>query len=145
MVHLICQISVWMGSAALIPYAAWVKQGYLYTLVIPVVVYRLYVPGCWGALCAFAGTALNRLVIAQNGGLMPVFPSLSRYTGYFQEGMLGVVDQSHLLGSQTTRLAFLADWIDTGAGILSIGDLFIHGFVGIVVYAAIRAMQPVSC
>jgi Family of unknown function (DUF5317) len=68
-----------------------------------------------------AGTLLNVIVVAANGGRMPVAPQLA--------GVLatrGAVGQYIVMGS-TTQLSFLGDWIPMlGApSAVSVGDLLI--------------------
>lgn len=75
----------------------------------------------WGLLAGpwlifYLGAGLNQLVMAVNGGAMPVlFP--------------GVLDLSsdpiHIAMTHATHLKFLADWIDLHTAILSPGDLLL--------------------
>ena len=86
-----------------------------------------------------AGTVMNKVVMHYNGGKMPVFPSFSYLTGYTTPEMLtSGVDSIHIMGDASTKLPFLADFIDVGYSILSIGDIFIRGFVFIMLYATIK-------
>ena len=45
---------------------------------------------------------------------MPVYATLSNYTGYFDESVLGTVDQIHILGTEETKYKILTDFIDVG-------------------------------
>jgi len=76
--------------------------------------------------------------MSQNGGKMPVYATLSKYTGYFDEVVINTVDKVHVLGNEATRYKILTDYIDVGYSILSIGDVLIHAFIVIVVYNAIK-------
>jgi len=76
--------------------------------------------------------------MSQNGGKMPVYATLSKLTGYFDESTLGTVDQVHILGNEATKYKILTDYIDVGYSILSIGDILIHAFIVMVVYSAIK-------
>ena len=87
------------------------------------------------------GSFLNRFVMSQNGGKMPVYATLSKYTGYFDESVLGTIDQVHILGTEETNYKILTDFIDVGYSILSIGDVLIHAFIFLVVYETIKAVD----
>lgn len=101
--------------------------------------YKLYKPAVAGSASVVVGTLLNKLVIARNGGQMPVFPSLSYVTGYVTRDMLSSVDSLHVLGSDAAKLKIFTDYIDFGYSILSIGDVFIHLFFCIMLYHLIAA------
>ena len=77
-----------------------------------ILIYRLYPAAMGGSACVLAGTALNRFVISQNGGKMPVFPSLSYLTGYVTPDMLDSLDTLHTLGDAGAKYRFLSDVID---------------------------------
>ncbi len=138
MIYLFLQISVFTGNYDYIEYAAVFKTLYLYTLIIPIVVHKLYKTGIYGSIIVTIGSLMNKFVISQNAGKMPVFPSLSKYTGYFNEAPLGTVDQLHVMGNEATKYKILTDYIDVGYSILSIGDVLIHAFIFMVVYNAIK-------
>lgn len=136
--YLFLQTSVFLGYYRFIPYAGTFKSLYLYTLIVPIVVHRLYKTGFLGSIMLTLGSFLNRFVMSQNGGKMPVYATLSKYTGYFDENVLGTVDQIHILGTEETKYKILTDFIDVGYSILSIGDVLIHGFIFLVVYETIK-------
>ena len=136
------QISAFCGYYGFVPYASWIKRLYFLVLLVPILAHRLYLPAIAGAGAAAAGTLLNRAVMNANGGKMPVFATLSRWTGYFTPDFAAAGDTIHMVGDSSIRLAFLADWIDLGYCILSIGDLLVHSFTFIIVYAMIRAVCP---
>jgi len=81
---------------------------------------------------------MNKFVMSQNGGKMPVYATLSKLTGYFDESAIGNVDQVHILGNEATKYKILTDYIDVGYSILSIGDVLIHAFIFMVVYNVIK-------
>ena len=137
--YLFLQTSVFLGYYRFIPYAGTFKTLYLYTLIVPIVVHRLYKTGFLGSIMLTLGSFLNRFVMSQNGGKMPVYATLSKYTGYFDEKVLGTIDQVHILGTEDTKYKILTDFIDVGYSILSIGDVLIHGFIFLVVYETIKA------
>lgn len=136
-IYLFLQISVFLGSYTFIPYAGTFKTLYLYTLVVPILVHRLYKTGIYGSIMLTVGSLMNKFVMSQNGGKMPVYATLSKYTGYFDENVLNTVDKVHVLGHEATKFKILTDYIDVGYSILSIGDVLIHGFIFIVVYDTI--------
>ena len=103
-----------------------------------ILIYRLYPAAMGGSACVLAGTALNRFVISQNGGKMPVFPSLSYLTGYVTPDMLDSLETLHTLGDAGAKYRFLSDVIDYGYCILSVGDLLIHFFFCLMLYSLIR-------
>ncbi len=136
--YIILQVNVFFGNYSYVRYASVFKTLYLYTLIIPIVVHKLYKPGFYGSLLVMIGSLMNKFVMSQNGGKMPVFPSLSKYTGYFSEAPLGTVDQIHIMGNEATKYKILTDYIDVGYSILSIGDVLIHAFIFMVVYFTIK-------
>ena len=136
--YLCLQISVFAGNHSFIPYASTFKTIYIYTLIIPIIVHKLYKTGIYGSIMITIGSMLNRFVMSQNGGKMPVYATLSRYTGYFDEVTINTVDKVHILGNEATKYKILTDYIDVGYSILSIGDILIHAFIFVVVYNAIK-------
>lgn len=141
LLYIVCQISVLTGHYWAIPYASLFKAFFLLPLLLPIVVYRLYLPSLAGSACVLLGSGMNRLVIAQNGGKMPVFPTLSRLTGYFNESAMLQYDALHTLGNAETKFKFLADYIDLGYSILSLGDILIRVFIFLIVYYTILRLN----
>lgn len=138
MIYIFLQISVFTGNHNYIQYAGVFKTLYLYTLIIPIVVHKLYKTGIYGSIIMTIGSLLNKFVMSQNGGKMPVYATLSKHTGYFDEAVIATVDQVHILGNEATKYKILTDYIDVGYSILSIGDVLIHAFIVMVVYSAIK-------
>lgn len=138
----IAQISAWCGWYVFIPYASSLQTLYILALLFPIFRFGLYKTAISGCGMVVTGTLLNRIVIEANGGKMPIYPTLSRLTNYYREGALEASgDAVHCLMNESTRLAFLGDWIDVGFSIMSIGDLLIHGFVLITVYHTLLALN----
>ncbi|MEA4998462.1 MAG: DUF5317 family protein [Candidatus Limiplasma sp.] len=135
------QVSFFLHSTVFVPFAGYLIPAVILSFLFPMVAFSLYTPAMIGVGCIAAGSVLNRLVIAANGGHMPVYPTLSYLTGYARPDMFGVLDTLHVLGGEGTRLAFLSDVIDFGYSILSIGDVLIHLYVCIMLYALIRAVN----
>ncbi len=124
-----------------IKYAGYIKSIYLFSLVIPFLAYKLYKPGLLGAGLIIVGTLLNKFVISQNGGKMPVYASLSKLTGYYNEKAIKTADAIHAVGDASTRFKFLTDYVDIGYSILSIGDILIHSFAFVIVFFVIKEID----
>jgi hypothetical protein len=135
------QICTFMGNYTFIPYASYVKSAYFLVLFIPIIAYKLYAPALVGSAFILAGTGMNRWVMFVNGGEMPVYPSLSRLTGYYNETVISTVDTIHCVGTADTKWKILTDFIDVGWSILSIGDLFIHAFTFIIIFYSIKRLN----
>jgi len=137
------QFNVFFGNYAFIKYAPIIKSACLYTLILPVFVYKLYLPAIAGSGFIALSSILNELAKHANGGKMPVFPTLSKLTGYFSEEALAN-SSVHIMGSSETKLKIFCDFIDVGYSVLSIGDLLIHLFVFIIFLYAMKSVanQP---
>ncbi|MFV0342497.1 MAG: DUF5317 family protein [Anaerocolumna sp.] len=135
--YVFLQMNVWLGNYDYIKYGSLFKNIYLLTLIIPLLLYKLYKPGFISAALIVLGTILNRFVISQNGGKMPVFASLSKITGYYNESVFGTIDNVHTIGNASTKFKFLTDFIDIGFSVLSIGDILIHAYPYIVICSVI--------
>lgn len=134
------QINAFLGNYTFVkdPYPSLLQKLALVVLLVPILQFKLYKPAILGAFLTILGTLLNNLVISANNGFMPVYPSLSRLTGYYKEGMLEQgLDNLHILLTSETKLNILADYIDVGWSIMSIGDLLIHSFTSIILYSTI--------
>lgn len=140
-VLLYLQSCVLFGNYSWIKYAEYIKTAYLFSLIIPFLVFKLYKPGLTGAICILAGTFLNKFVMAQNGGKMPVYATLSKLTGYYSEAAFAEASSIHVLGSPETKFKILTDYIDVGYTILSIGDLLIHFYVLLIFYHVIKVIN----
>lgn len=135
------QISVFFNNYTWINYARTIKSVYLFSMIIPFLVYKLYKPGMLGAGLIILGTLLNKFVMWQNGGKMPVYATLSKLTGYYNESVVTTTDNIHSIGDISTKFKFLTDYIDIGYSILSIGDILIHSFVTIILFNVIKEID----
>ncbi len=109
---------------------------------VPIVRRRLFGPALFGSGLVLIGSMLNRIVMAANGGKMPVLPTLSKVTRYYRNDALGQgIDNVHIPMTGSTKLNVLADYIDTGFSIMSVGDLFIHAFITLIVFYTIKSVN----
>ena len=136
-------INAWLGNHAFVKLAEPLQHCMILTLLVPIVRRRIVTPTLIGAGLTVGGTVMNKLVIAANDGKMPVYPTVSRWIGYYKDGQLdGSIDSLHVLLDGSSKLPFLADYIDLGLCILSPGDVLIHAFASIVIYYTVKAVCP---
>ncbi len=138
---LVSQFSLFFRTYYFIQFVPLVEPAVILSFVPALFIYKLYKPAIFGSASIVFGTVLNKFVIAQNGGQMPVFPSLSYITGYLSPDMFGSMDSIHILGGADTKFKFLTDYIDFGYTILSPGDIFINLFACIMLYFMIVALN----
>ncbi|MEA4832660.1 hypothetical protein SDC9_69233 [bioreactor metagenome] len=135
------EFSVFFNDYYFIQHVYLIEPAIILSFMFSMFVYKLYKPAITGSFFIVIGTLLNKFVISQNGGKMPVFPSFSYITGYVSPELLGSVDGLHVLGGSNIKFKILTDYIDYGYSILSPGDVFIHLFVCIMLYYLIRALN----
>ena len=141
LVYLFFQWSVFQGNYEYVQYAGLLKQLQLFVFILPILVYRQYTQALIGSAFIFVGTFLNKFVMAQNGGTMPVFPSFSYFTGYVTSDSFTAVSGIHSLGSSDTQWKILTDIFDLGYTILSLGDIFISVFVGLLLFNTVKILN----
>ncbi len=130
------------GDYRFLPYSGYLQSAFIVSMLFPILRHKLYARAISGTGMVAAGTILNRLVMNANGGRMPVYPTLTRLTGYFDPGALsGGLDAVHLQMGSDTALNFLGDYIDVGFSIMSPGDLLIHGFTAVIFYGVIKSLN----
>jgi hypothetical protein len=134
-------INMFLSNYYFVQFAPIYKQIYLYSFILPILFYKLYKSGIIGSGFILVGTLLNRFVMSQNGGKMPVYPSLSLITGYIKPNTFSRISDIHIIGNVNTHFKILTDYIDLGYLVMSIGDLFIHFFCVIVIYQTIKVMN----
>ena len=136
-------MNAWIGNYDFVRFASIIQYFMIFSLLLPIVRCRIFTPTLVGVGMTMAGTLMNRLVINANEGKMPVYPTVSRWIGYYKEGQLdGTIDQLHILMDGSSKLTFLADYIDLGTCILSPGDVLVHGFASIVIYYTVKRVCP---
>jgi hypothetical protein len=106
-----------------------------------VLLYKQYISAIIGSVFMVLGGFLNNIVISANNGKMPVFPKLSYLTGYANQDLWSKISGIHVIGTETTKLKFLADIFDFGYCIMSIGDIFIRVFVFLVIFNTIKHLE----
>lgn len=139
--YVFLQITIFYGYYGFVKYSALLEKAYFSTFLFIIFKYELYSSAIIGSITVFIGTIMNKLAMSVNGGKMPVFPSLSQITGYYKPDAFLKVKDIHILGSETTKLKILTDYIDLGYSVLSIGDIFIRFFTFIIVYNSIKSLN----
>lgn len=139
--YLFFQINIIFDNYFFVQYTRYIQNLHLYALMIPLFYYKIYKPGIIGSGLIVLGSLSNKFVMMHNGGKMPVFASLSKFTGYYNESAFGIADDIHVIGTELTRYKYLSDFIDVGWSILSIGDLLIHSFTFIIIYYTIKVLN----
>lgn len=86
-----------------------------------------------GATVVLCGGFLNLLVIAANGGYMPV----AGWEGFVTGGGSSP-NHTTMIGAQ---LPWLGDWIQVGAGWMSPGDALVFSGIGTVVVEMVRKIR----
>ena len=135
------QVTIFLRIYTLVSLSSYMEMSVILSFLFAMLAFKLYRPAVLGSAAIVAGTVLNKIAIAQNGGHMPVFPSLSYLTGYITRDMFGTADQLHVLGGAATKLPFLTDYIDYGYSVLSPGDVLIHLYACVLFFALIRAVN----
>jgi len=143
LLYIILNVMFFFGDYRFIKYSSMLKSFYLYLYLFLIIKYKKYYSAIIGSVFIFIGSILNNIAIKANGGNMPVFPKLSYWTGYVKEDSFMRINDIHVLGNSQTNLKFLTDIIDTGYSILSIGDVFIRGFVFIIIFNVIKYLNIV--
>jgi len=135
------QASIFLRQFTFTRFVPYTEAAVILSFLFAAVAFKLYRPAMLGSVLIVAGSLHNKLAIAQNGGKMPVYPTLSYLTGYVTPQIVETADSLHVLGGADTHLKFLTDYIDYGYCILSPGDLLIHLFVCVMLYSLIKAVN----
>lgn len=142
LIYTFFQLNVFLDNYSYVQYASQIQTAFMLVLLLPILRRRLYPQALIGSGFVVAGSILNLIVISANDGKMPVFPTISRFTHFYRNDALSQgIDSLHILMTDTTKLNFLADYIDTGFSIMSIGDVLIHSFVAIVVFYTVKRIN----
>ena len=141
LMYVILEVMLFNGNYRFIKYSSTFHYLYFLTFLILIIKYKLNVSAIIGSIFIFIGSALNSIVIAANNGKMPVFPTLSYWTGYAKPDAFTKVNDIHILGGDVTKLKFLTDIIDVGYSIMSIGDVCIRIFAFIIIFNTIKTVN----
>lgn len=143
-IYMFLNIMVFSGNVTLVKYSWVLKVIYISIFVILILKYNLYKAGFLGVAFIVLGGIMNNIVIKANGGKMPIFPTLSYLTGYINADMIEKMpkyDSIHIMGDSSTKLPFLADYIDLGYTLLSPGDVFIIFIMFLLTYEMIKHLN----
>lgn len=143
-IYIFLQASTFLGNYSLIKYSSLIEKPFLFIFFILILIYKQYVSALIGSIFMLIGGILNNIVIAANSGKMPVFPTLSYFTGYVKQDLWRNVNDIHTLGTAGTNLKFLSDIFDLGYCIMSIGDIFIRVFVFLVIFNTIKQLTLIN-
>ena len=140
--HIVFVISAWFGNHTFVKYSDALQYFMILTLIFPILRHKITYPAIFGAGLTVVGTFLNKIVINANNGKMPVYPTLSRLIKFYKPGQLdGSIDSLHILLDKSSKLPYLADYIDIGTCIMSLGDLLIHAFTSIIIYYTVKSIN----
>lgn len=140
LIYVTLQVSIFVGNYSLIKYSGLFEKPFLFVFLILAMLYRQYISAIIGSAFIVIGGVLNNIVISANNGKMPVFPTLSRLTGYTKPELWTHVNDIHTLGTTSSKLKFLSDIFDLGYCVMSIGDIFIRLFVFLIVFNTIKQL-----
>ena len=144
LIYMFIQINVFMDNYFFIKYVNILKICYLCSYLPMIFIYNQYISAIIGSVFVFIGGILNDIAIKVNNGYMPVFPSLSYITGYANIEAFDKVNDIHILGDASTKLKILTDIFDIGYSVLSLGDIFIRGFVFIIIYNVVKSLNQTN-
>ena len=143
LIHGFFVTNAWLGNYSFVKYASILQYFMIVSLLLPVVRRRFFAPTLIGVGLTMLGTVMNKIVIHANDGKMPVYPTVSKWIGYYKDGQLdGTIDELHILMDGSSKLPFLADYFDFGVCILSPGDLLIHAFASIIIFYTVKSVCP---
>lgn len=147
LIYILIQATIFAGNYTFIRYAGILKSIYICSYLGLIFRYQLYKEAIIGSAFMLAGGMCNDLAIAANGGVMPVFASLSYKLGYGSPEAFEIAQQVandfHVMGNKETKLKLLTDIVDIGYSVLSIGDILIRVFVVLIIYGALKKInQP---
>lgn len=144
LVCLVVQINIFMENYEVINYVGLLKTFYLCSYIPLIFKYKQYISAIVGSIFVVVGGILNDIAITANNGYMPVFPSLSYFTGYAKSNSFNKVNDIHILGDANTNLKPLTDIFDIGYSVLSLGDIFIRVFIFIILYNVVKQLNKTN-
>ncbi|NFV76187.1 hypothetical protein FDE98_08635 [Clostridium sporogenes] len=144
LIYIIIQINILLENYSLITHIKILETIYICSYLFVIIKYEQYTSAIIGSIFILIGGMLNKIAIAVNNGKMPVFPTLSYFTGYAKPYSFLKVNDIHILGNSSTKFKFLTDIIDVGYSVMSIGDIFIRFFVFIVIFNTIKHINNIK-
>lgn len=138
------QFNIYIENYWVIQYSEVFKCVYLLSYLPLIYKLSLYKEAIIGSAFISIGGIFNNIVIKANNGFMPVYPSLSKITGYYKYGAFEKVNDIHTLLGDGSKLWYLSDIFDLGYSVLSIGDILIRTFVVIIIYSSIKKLNKNS-
>ena len=144
LIYIIIQINIFLENYRFIKYVTVLETIYICSYLFIILKYEQYITSIIGSISILIGGILNKIAIVSNDGKMPVFPTLSYFTGYVKPHSFIKVNDIHILGDSSTKLKFLTDIIDVGYSVMSIGDIFIRFFVFIIIFYTIRHINTIN-
>ena len=144
LIYIIIQINIFLENYSLIRHVKILETIYICSYLFIIIKYEQYASAIIGSIFILIGVMLNKIDIAVNNGKMPVFPTLSYFTGYAKPYFFLKVNDIHILGDSSTKFKFLTDIIDVGYSVMSIGDIFIRFFVFIVIFNTIKHINNIK-
>ncbi|GAA0084353.1 hypothetical protein UT300007_07920 [Clostridium sp. CTA-7] len=130
-----------MENYVVINYVGILKTLYLCSYLPLIFTYKQYIAAIIGSVFVIIGGILNDIAIWANNGYMPVFPTISYFTGYAKPDAFNKVNDIHILGDSTTKLKPLTDIFDIGYSVLSVGDIFIRLYIFIIIYNVVKLLN----
>ncbi|MBE6054451.1 MAG: hypothetical protein E7212_11250 [Clostridium sartagoforme] len=141
LICLVVQANIFVENYNVINYVGILKTLYICSYLPLIFKYKQYISAILGSIFVIIGGILNDIAISANNGYMPVFPSLSYLTGYMKFDAFDKINDIHILGDASTKLKFLTDIFDVGYSIFSLGDIFIRGFVFIIIFNSVKILN----
>lgn len=141
LIYMILEIMLFRGNYSLIKYSDKFHYVYILAFLTLIIKYKLNLSAIIGSIFIVIGSILNNIAISANNGKMPVFPTISYWTGYIKFDSFSKAKDLHILGNSATKLKLLTDIFDVGYSIMSIGDIFIRVFAFIIVFNTIKVIN----
>lgn len=155
-IYIIAEVMIFNNNYWITQYGTQIKQLTLFSYLGLVLKYRLYdsmdinqknelirfvkSPFVIAIICLLIGYSINYVAIVSNGGHMPVYASYTYFTGYTDVSSF-TKDSFYVLGDSTSKAIWACDCIDIFYSNLSIGDVFVRCFTGILIYFSIKRIN----
>jgi len=144
--YIYLESTIWQGNYSLIKYSNVFKTAYLSCFLVLAVYYDQMKVFFQGIGFVVLGTVLNTITIKANSGKMPVYPTLTYFTGYVKPAMFintTKYGDFHILGDAYSKMIPFCDIWDVGYMCFSIGDIFCRLFAFLIIYYSIKASNKI--